>query len=339
MDNNQVTIVESSDISNDEMSQILADFETQGLTGTFDGTHTPEPAEEVPDMDAAAINFHETHRELMELVDEVAPEEPTPAPQAEETPAPQLQPVIPPNSPSLLVEETSSRFSSAIWYDAVRAKSVLLAGVGGIGSYVAFLLSRMKPASITMYDPDIVEPANMSGQLYKKQDVGQAKVDSIANMMGDYSGYYNTMSIRERFERDSQAQDIMICGFDNMAARSLFFIKWKEHLSMLQPEERKKCLFIDGRLAAEEFQVLCITGDDLYHQQKYMDEYLFSDAEADATVCSYKQTSHCANMIASVMVNLFVNFVANECDPLIPRDLPFLTTYDAERMYFKTEII
>ena len=44
-----------------------------------------------------------------------------------------------------------------------------------------------------------------------------------------------------------------------------------------------------------------------------------------------------ANMIASVMVNLFVNFVANQCKPLIERDLPFYTTYSAETMYYKTE--
>lgn len=43
-----------------------------------------------------------------------------------------------------------------------------------------------------------------------------------------------------------------------------------------------------------------------------------------------------ANMIGSIIVNLFVNFIANQCDPLIDRDLPFYTEYNAETMYFKT---
>lgn len=64
--------------------------------------------------------------------------------------------------------------------------------------------------------------------------------------------------------------------------------------------------------------------------------YLFSDFEADPTVCSYKQTTFMANMIGSVIVNLFVNFIANKCNPLIDRDLPFYTEYNAETMYFKT---
>jgi hypothetical protein len=64
---------------------------------------------------------------------------------------------------------------------------------------------------------------------------------------------------------------------------------------------------------------------------------LFDDSEAEETICSYKQTSFCANMIASVMVNCFVNFIANQCNPLIPRDVPFFTEYDASMMFFKTE--
>ena len=45
-----------------------------------------------------------------------------------------------------------------------------------------------------------------------------------------------------------------------------------------------------------------------------------------------------ANMIASVIVNLFVNFVANECSPIIDRDVPFMTSYAADTMYFKVEM-
>ena len=54
--------------------------------------------------------------------------------------------VIPPNSGSLLVDEATSRFSGAIWYSAIQSKIITLAGVGGIGSYVGFLLARLKPA-------------------------------------------------------------------------------------------------------------------------------------------------------------------------------------------------
>lgn len=245
---------------------------------------------------------------------------------------------IPTNSATLLVDEATSRFSSAIWYENIQKKTVILAGVGGIGSYVGFLLARMKPASMFIYDDDIVEAVNMSGQLYGQSDLGRSKVSALAEMIRNYAGYSSVFAVNERFTNESEASDIMICGFDNMAARRLFFNKWVNHVQSKPEEERKNCLFIDGRLAAEEFQVLCIKGDDEYNINRYSNEYLFSDAEADETICSYKQTTFCANMIASYMVNLFVNFCANQCEPLIDRDLPFLTTYNAETMYLKTEV-
>lgn len=244
---------------------------------------------------------------------------------------------IPTNSATLLVDEATSRFSSAIWYEKIREKTIVLAGVGGIGSYVGFLLARMKPASLFIYDNDIVEAVNMSGQLYSRNDIGVTKVAALANMVKDYADYGSVFAIAERFTPECEPTDIMICGFDNMEARRVFFTKWAEHVHSKPEEERANCLFIDGRLAAEEFQVLCIKGDDLFNIDRYQKEYLFTDAEADETICSYKQTTFCANMIASYMVNLFVNFCANQCEPLIDRDLPFLTTYNAETMYLKTE--
>lgn len=245
---------------------------------------------------------------------------------------------IPTNSATLLVDEATSRFSSAIWYMNIQKKAVILAGVGGIGSFVGFLLARMKPVSMFIYDDDIVESANMSGQLYGQSDLGRPKVSALAEMIRNYADYSSVFAINERFTEESEASDTMICGFDNMAARKLFFDKWVNHVQSKPEEERKNCLFIDGRLAAEEFQVLCIKGDDEYNINRYNNEFLFSDAEADETICSYKQTTFCANMIASYMVNLFVNFCANQCEPLIDRDLPFLTTYNAETMYLKTEV-
>ena len=243
---------------------------------------------------------------------------------------------IPINSATLLVDGATSRFSSAIWYENIQKKTIILAGIGGIGSHLGFLLARMKPASMFIYDDDIVETVNMSGQLYGQSDLGRAKVSALAEMIRNYAGYSSVFAISERFTDESEASDIMICGFDNMAARRLFFNKWVNHVQSKPEEERKNCLFIDGRLDAEMFQIFCIRGDDNYNIDIYKGEFLFSDAEADETICSYKQTTFCANMIASYMVNLFVNFCANEVGAY--RDLPFLTTYNAEIMYLKTEV-
>ena len=247
---------------------------------------------------------------------------------------------IPVNSQTITVDETTSRFSGAIWYEEIQKQTVTLAGLGGIGGYVGFLLGRLKPQRLIIYDPDVVEAANMSGQLYGQTDIGVHKSTALTFMIENYANYNNIVALKRRFDADSEATDIMICGFDNMAARRTFYEKWKLRVLSYpaDSDNRKKCLFIDGRLAAEEFQVLSIQGDDERAMVEYEDKWLFSDAEAEETICSYKQTTFMANMIASVMVNIFVNFVANQCGPIIDRDVPFFISYDASTMFTKVEM-
>lgn len=243
---------------------------------------------------------------------------------------------IPVNSKSILVEEKTSRFSDAEWFEEIKKQTVCLAGLGGIGSYVAFLLARLDVNFMILYDGDVVEAVNMSGQLYNRNDIGSFKTAAIGRCIQDYASFHKFSCNHERFTRESSGQDIMICGFDNMEARRIYYNVWRNRVNSLPPERRADCLFIDGRLAAEEFQVFCILGTDKYNMERYEKEFLFHDSEAEETLCSYKQTTFMANMIGSIMVNLFVNFCANRCNPLIPRDLPFYTSYTANTMFFKT---
>ena len=244
--------------------------------------------------------------------------------------------VIPKLSDTFLIDEDTARFSSAIWFEEIQKKEIILAGLGGIGSWTALLLGRVKPARMYLYDDDVGENVNMAGQLYSTEDLGRSKVDATAIHLSKFASYYNVVALRERYEKDSPAADIMICGFDNMKARAVFFRNWIEHVKSKSDEDRKHCLFIDGRLAAEELQVLCIAGDDSKNINRYAKDFIFKDEEANETLCSYKQTSYMANMIGGFIVNLFTNFVANEiCEGI--RDLPFLTSYIGDTMISKIE--
>ena len=296
-------------------------------------------------IEVAAPNVEQTIVAETPLPNETTPLD-TPEPETPEVPAvPETpaQPVtaedainmLPVNSMSYANDDTMSRFSGAMWFNAIQLSTVVLAGLGGIGSYVLFCLSRMKPKQIFLYDDDVVELANLSGQLYSAPMVGKRKVDAMAELARDFSCYYGVQAVPQRFTKDTPAGDIMICGFDNMQARKDFFEAWVKHL--VNHPSPSKCLFIDGRLNMEEFQVFCMRGNDTYSIEKYHKEYLFEDYQAESLQCSMKQTTYCANMIGSVIVNLFTNFIANQLKPLIDRDVPFKTYYDASMMYFKTE--
>ena len=246
-------------------------------------------------------------------------------------------PTIPLNSPTLLLDESTTRFSGAEWYNEIQKKNIIIAGCGGIGSWTAFQLSRMHPAHMVLYDDDTVETVNMAGQLYARSDVGKSKVSAIYNMITAYTNMQNIYALNQKFTDTSEPGDIMLCGFDSMSARRTFFDAWHSHMLQYRTtEERAKCLFLDGRLSLDTLQVFCVTGDNEYACDEYYNKHLFSDSEADATVCSVKQTTYLACMIGSIMTNLFTNFCANLLNPIIPYDLPFFTEYDAQNMIFKT---
>ena len=185
-----------------------------------------------------------------------------------------------------------------------------------------------------MYDPDNVEMVNMSGQLHAHSFCGDTKINSMQEILHSIGYYYRATGHTRRYNSDSRKGDIMICGFDNMEARKIFFNNWMRHVFSDSNPER--CLYIDGRLSAESYQIFAIRGDDHRAIEEYKTKWLFDDSEAEETICSYKQTSFMAAMIASNMVNIYVNHMANLCDPIIPRDVPFFIEYTAETMFTKT---
>lgn len=332
---------QSTSFSEQDIDDILED---NGFSNTeeeeIDDTDTLErQSEEAPSEgnDALLDTLNEELDEHLEhsnpvettVEDNTANEENT----QEETPESNL----PLNSPTLLVNETTSRFSGAEWFKEIQKARIIIGGCGGIGSNLAFQLARMVPANITIYDDDNVEMVNMAGQLFSFNDLGKSKVDAMADMITSYTSMQQVNAIKAKFTSVTEPGDIMLCGFDNMEARKTFFNAWKEHLKGKTEEEKAKCLFMDGRLSLSTLQILCIQGDDPYNINRYEEHFLFSDSEAEATVCSMKQTTYMACLIGSLMINIFTNFIANLLDPVIPYDLPFFTEYTAPNMLFKTE--
>lgn len=247
------------------------------------------------------------------------------------------EPKEPENQPFVLdeIKEQTARFSGASWFQKIQDQVIVVGGQGGISSWFTFLTARMFPRSIYTYDPDRVEMINLAGQLFSKSDIGKYKGAAIADTVRNFSDYRSIFTVTELFTSESNSAKIAVCGFDNMEARKVFFNKWKELVLCLPEEERKECLFIDGRLSAESLQIYCIIGDASWDMNKYETECLFSDEEADATVCSFKQTAFMANLIGGLMVNMLVNFCANLVGGC--RTIPFFTQYEGDQMFLKQE--
>ncbi|VDN05698.1 unnamed protein product [Thelazia callipaeda] len=68
-------------------------------------------------------------------------------------------------------------------YDDIQKKTVLIVGVGGIGSVVAEMLTRCGIGKLILFDYDKVELANMNRLFYQPQHSGMSKVDAARNTL------------------------------------------------------------------------------------------------------------------------------------------------------------
>ncbi len=246
--------------------------------------------------------------------------------------------IIPPISESVNTAESTIRFSGASWFEAAKDARVTIAGVGGIGSWTSLLLSRIsKSIRIQLYDDDRVETVNLAGQMFSSNQVGLYKVYAAQEVITHFSDIYCSASSSRITSLSNIYDKIVICGFDNMGARKLLYYKWKDLAKSYPAHRHGEFLFIDGRMNAEEFQIFSITGDDDYNMKRYEEEFLFSDDEVAPAVCSYKQTTYCASMIASFIINSLVNFLSNQNLENMPRQVPFYINYDALLMHLKLE--
>ena len=224
-------------------------------------------------------------------------------------------------------EMMTQRFKGASWFTDMRHVSVAVAGLGGIGSWASYFMARCNPYEMQIFDYDYVAVHNMGGQMFNVEDIGERKVYCMQNKIRRfYTGMlyaYDT-----KFRINYPGYDIVLSCVDSMSSRKDIFETYRN-------ESRKK-LLIDGRLAAEQFQVLCVDFTDAYSVERYQKEFLFDDKEAEQTICSYKQTSYMSAMIASYMVNMAVNFVSN-MNPNTKRPVPFYTEYDGVSCVMRKE--
>jgi len=225
----------------------------------------------------------------------------------------------------LVVPGQYARMKGAEWFPSLYKKPVMILGQGGIGSHLSFLVSRLG-CELYLYDHDIYEEHNMTGQIVKQNALGKNKAEAMKELINELSPDC-VVECFGKYTEDEPTNDVVLCGFDNMVARKVAFANWRRHVESLDPKDRRNCLFMDGRLLAETMQILSITGDSTENMDRYEKDYLFSDNEVLEADCTFKQTSHCAAMIASHMTAFLTNWAFNTGKEKNIRKLPFYHEY------------
>lgn len=234
-----------------------------------------------------------------------------------------------------------TRWSGADWGDQKR--HILLVGVGGIGSFTAFSLSRIGH-DLTLFDGDIVDTTNIKGgQMYMHNDVNKKKAEAILNVIRQFGGENNKIEVYPIMYKEGYGtQDITITGLDNMTARRIVFNEWvatrKKKLD--NGENVSNMLFIDGRLTLEMLEIFALQGDNGDAIDAYEKEHLFSDEEAQELDCTTKQSTFGAMTIASLITSTLCNFLTNEKLQMSFRSVPFYQRFYLPSLrYEKRDIV
>jgi hypothetical protein len=228
------------------------------------------------------------------------------------------------------VESRYSRFSDAPWFRDEVKENIVIGGVGGIGSWVSFFLSRIGH-NLNLYDMDTVEETNMGGQFYNAMSVGKSKVDAVKDIIRDFSGCEVSIN-DEEYTKESMTSAIAISCFDNMKARKVMFNRWKE---LFVATQDPNMLFVDGRMTAEQGHIYFVTPNP--ETVKRYEDTLFGDDEVEPLPCSFKATTHNGSVIASQMVAGINNHLSNTYVGYQYRVVPFYIGYMLET--FKYDVV
>ncbi len=183
-----------------------------------------------------------------------------------------------------------SRQSDLVDIEALETPITLI-GCGGIGSFTALALAKMGCFHLTVYDDDLVEGQNIPNQLFRLGDVGQLKVERLADIIKSFTG--TGIDVRPERVVNQRLQGIVVSGVDSMEARRRIWdrsIRFKAGVAA----------YIDARMGAEVSRIYTVRPADPDHVRFY-ERTLYSDDEALHIPCTAQAIVYTNFGIASLV--------------------------------------
>jgi tRNA A37 threonylcarbamoyladenosine dehydratase len=124
--------------------------------------------------------------------------------------------------------------------DRLKNSHILLAGVGGVGSFTAEALARMGVGKMTLVDHDVVSSSNVNRQLVAlNSNVGESKAEVMSARIKDINPDCDVTIIKEFLTPESIPEllshpyDVVIDAIDSMSSKaSLIETAWRNDMTI-----------------------------------------------------------------------------------------------------------
>ena len=120
--------------------------------------------------------------------------------------------------------------------------------MGNIGSQTAVALTRLGLKDFYLYDPDFVEPHNLSSQAYTVNDLKSHKSESLMQILRVINPKVTILSLPEKYNGTNNIGNILIIAVDSMKERKRIYQNLLEH--NLQHK-----MIIDGRMGGPQLEI------------------------------------------------------------------------------------
>lgn len=189
--------------------------------------------------------------------------------------------------------EKHARQEGLIGSDLLMNSHIAIIGVGGLGSFTAFSLSKMGIGTLTLFDNDKVELHNVSNQLYRTDDLGKSKVLAMKEIITEFDRMTTVNTFEVFADKDTLFEaPIVISSVDSMQARKNIFEACKASPGV--------SLLLDARMGAEELRVFEVNMRDEEAVKMY-EASLYDDSEALQLPCTARAIIYTGFMCASVL--------------------------------------
>ncbi|MCK8059933.1 MULTISPECIES: sulfur carrier protein ThiS adenylyltransferase ThiF [unclassified Fusibacter] len=122
-------------------------------------------------------------------------------------------------------------------HEQMKASTVGIAGVGGLGSNAVLALARMGVGRLVIVDFDVVEPSNLNRQAYFIEHLGLLKVDAMKELVSKVNPYIVVECHHVKVDEKNAVSlfegcDVVIEAFDDPKSKAMLVSELLTHCKM-----------------------------------------------------------------------------------------------------------